>query len=167
MGVDKRALAYPAQSQNSQCDKGDEDEPQCTVGVNGPAQQQAELAKVSVAESGIRGAEGTKDTEEECRQERNDEAINKSAERGTTAAAGGIAINACRTASEEMRHQTRQNQSHAKGWVKPSGKDGKVRQVQPVLGRNRLDFTLGFVSRRASLFPLARARDIRPLCVDS
>mgnify|MGYP006885779858 CR=1 FL=1 len=167
MGVDKLALAYPAQGQYSQCDKGDEDEAQCAVGMNRPAQQQAEPAKIGIAESGVRRDEGTQDAEEKCRQEGDDEAIGKGAERGTAASTGGIAIDACCTAGEEVRHQTRQNQSHAKGWVKPSGKDGKVRQVQPVLGRNRLDFTLGFVSRRASLFPLARARDIRPLCVDS
>ena len=115
--VDKLALAHPPQGQNGQRNEGNEDEAQGAIGVNGPAQQQAEPAKVSVAESGIRGAEGTKDTEEECRQESNDEAVDKSTERGTTAAAGGIAINACCTAGEEVRHQTGQNQRNAKGWI--------------------------------------------------
>ena len=79
MGVDKRALAYPTQGQDGQRDKGNEEKPQSAIGVDGPAQQQAEPAKVSVTKSGIRGAEGTKDTEEECRQEGNNEAINKGA----------------------------------------------------------------------------------------
>lgn len=126
MGVDKRALAYPAQRQDGQRDEGNEEETQSAIGVDGPAQQQAKPAKVSVTKSGIRGAEGTKDTEEECRQEGNNEAINKGAERGATATTGGIAVNACCAAGEEVRHQTRQNQRNAKGRIEPGGKDCKA-----------------------------------------
>ena len=138
MDVDKLALAHPPQGQNGQRNEGNEDEAQGAIGVNGPAQQQAEPAKVSVAESGIRGAEGTEDTEEECRQESNDEAVDKSTERGTTAAAGGIAINACCTAGEEVRHQTGQNQRNAKGWIEPGRQDGEADKSAEE-GRNESD----------------------------
>ena len=69
----------PTQGQDGQRDKGNEEKPQSAIGVDGPAQQQAEPAKVGVAEGGIRRAEGAQDTEEECRQEGNDEAIDKGA----------------------------------------------------------------------------------------
>ena len=91
MGVDKRALAYPAQRQDGQRDKGNEEKPQSAIGVDGPAQQQPEPAKVGIAKRRIRRAEGAKDTEEECRQEGNNEAIGKSTERGVMATARGVA----------------------------------------------------------------------------
>ena len=103
MGVDKRALAYPAQGQDGQRDKGNEEKPQCAIGVDGPAQQQAKPAKVSIAEGGIRRTEGAQDAEEERRQEGNDEAVDKGAECRAAAAAGGIAVNAGRARSEERR----------------------------------------------------------------
>ena len=42
MDVDKLALAHPPQGQNGQRNEGNEDEAQGAIGVNGPAQQQAE-----------------------------------------------------------------------------------------------------------------------------